>query len=424
MNMQKLFFAAITAICLTAFAACSDSDETGNEPTPATVDVNMDQRTALASVLGQLTGQEFCDTTDINFEGRTFEATIGLVRNESRPSERSIQVRTASLAEAYFRTLAGGASALVQETADGCVIDLTNLDSHSSGRKQNFGTLTFHRGEGADNVGYADVDIACIPGLQRISYKTADQWGDNGRFESPIGYGEVFLGGGLYWICVREATGNNSQLCGMLFNIQPGKGNGWEPIYEKEKWAAWRPNTYCNWDNDVAVIEYIHLCGDESFARRKRKIMAQPYGSQVFPCGKVWFWTGDYWGLGGVEGAGFGDTEHKGYCHWAQRPNSAEERGVIIVRAASEGDYYPIAWRWWRRWHICCTSVKQGDKSQRPQMNPRSYKIEDESAFISACFRYIDYEDFYKFPENALIYTSRGQTFTNSIPAGFVKVDI
>ena len=57
-------------------------------------------------------------------------------------------------------------------------------------------------------------------------------------------------------------------------------------------------------------------------------------------------------------------------------------------------------------------------------MNPRSYKIEDESAFISAYFRYIDYEDFYKFPENALIYTSRGQTFTNSIPAGFVKVDI
>ena len=57
-------------------------------------------------------------------------------------------------------------------------------------------------------------------------------------------------------------------------------------------------------------------------------------------------------------------------------------------------------------------------------MNKRSYKVEDESAFTFFNYYYTDYEDFYKFPENALIYTGRGQTFTNSIPAGFVKVDI
>ena len=102
------------------------------------------QRTAVASVLKKLTGETFSDTTDVDFEGRTYEATIGEVRNESRPSERSIQVSSASLAEGYFRSLAGGASELITETDDGCKIDLTNLDCHSTGKKQSLGTLTFH----------------------------------------------------------------------------------------------------------------------------------------------------------------------------------------------------------------------------------------------------------------------------------------
>ncbi len=97
-------------VLLTAgFAACSDSDdENGGGTTPeqkhGLTAAQLMQRTAVASVLKKLTGETFSDTTDVDFEGRTYEATIGEVRNESRPSERSIQVSSEGLAEGYFRS--------------------------------------------------------------------------------------------------------------------------------------------------------------------------------------------------------------------------------------------------------------------------------------------------------------------------------
>ena len=69
---KQLLFAALLAISLAGFIACSDSDDNNSsEPTPTTeTGVNADQRIALASVLNTLTGQEFSDTADIDFENR------------------------------------------------------------------------------------------------------------------------------------------------------------------------------------------------------------------------------------------------------------------------------------------------------------------------------------------------------------------
>ena len=139
--MNKIWTIAMMLLLTAGFAACSDSDDENNNggTTPGVkrglTEEQMMQRTAVASVLNKLTGENFCDTTDVDFEGRTYEPTIGVVRNESRPSERSIQVSSASLAEGYFRSLAGGASELITETDDGCKIDLTNLDCHSLCRR-------------------------------------------------------------------------------------------------------------------------------------------------------------------------------------------------------------------------------------------------------------------------------------------------
>ena len=435
MNMRKLCYIAIMAASLAGFTACSDSDDgNGGGKTPETkhelTEAQLLQREAVASVLNQLTGQSFSDTTDVDFEGRTFEAAIGDVRNESRPSERSIRVRTAALAEGYFRSLAGGASALVKETADGYVIDLTNLDCHSTGRKQSLGTLTFHRGSGADNVGYADIDIACIPGLQRISYKTAEQWGDNASFVSPISWGEVFIGGnGRYWICAREATGYHQKQAGVLINMQPGKGDEWKPIYDDEKWAAWWPKDHVLTPYyATAILDYVDLCGNKDFATEKRRIMEKSWGNKVFPVGLTWTYSiaDGMWVLSpGASGPGFGDTNSANAGKWCHIGGYPVTHGVIIVRDATEGDYR--AWHGhWRRWHIYCTDVANADDKEDARMASRSYNMANASALQEYTFYYTNTNDFYRFAEYAMIYTVRGIAFTTQKPEdlGLTKVNI
>jgi hypothetical protein len=434
MKNRKVLMMLVALFCL---SACHDDEDDannanggGNAPevqSELTMEQVM-QREAVASVLSQLTGESFSDTADVDFEGRTFEAAIGEVRNESRPSERSIRVRDADLAEGYFRSLAGGASPLIKETADGYVIDLTNLDCHSTGRKQSLGTLTFHRDGGADNVGYADIDIACIPGLQRISYKTAEQWGDNAGFKSPISWGEVFIGGnGRYWICAREASGYHQKQAGVLINMQPGKGDNWGYIYEDEKWAAWCPKDHVLTPYyATAILDYVDLCGNKDFATEKRRIMEKSWGNKVFPVGLTWTYSiaDGMWVLSsGASGPGFGDTNPDNVDKWCHIGGYPVTHGVIIVRDATEGDYR--VWHGqWRRWHIYCTDVYRANDKEEARMASRSYNMANASALQEYTFYYTNTNDFYRFADYAMIYTVRGIAFNTGIPEGFTKVDI
>ena len=431
--MNKIWTIAMMALLTAGFAACSDSDDENNNggTTPTTKHVvteeQMMQRMAVAAVLNRLTDENFCDTMDVDFEGQTYEATIGAVRNESRPSERSLQVRTASLAEGYFRSLVGGASTLITETDDGCKIDLTNLDCHSTGKKQSLGTLTFHRATGGDNIGYADIDIACIPSLQRISYKTKDQWGDNDNgYKSPIGWGEVYVGDGLYWICVREAT---SYAPGVLINMQSGKGDDWQPLYEKEKWAAWEPADHRVPEGDfaeLAVQEYVHLSGSNEWHDHKVTLKdTYPYiFKKVFPDAWGWNWSAknEQWELWQYNDPGFGTTD-VGYCHRAVYPPA--ERGIIIAMECTEGHYQWSPPYYWRRWAIWSTGERYDKNRKRALMDDHSLDIRDASELHRFDLMYTYVDEFYEFLYFACIYTARYQAFSgNKPPIGFTKVNV
>jgi hypothetical protein len=204
--MKHLKTFTLLLAVITLATACKDDDN--DSPTPDETEAagrTAEQQadlTALATVLNTLTGQALSDTTDIDFEGQTFEPTYGEVLTDDKPFERAIKVRSAAAAEGYFRLLVGSTANRITETADGCTIDLTNLDSHSTGKKQTLGTLTFHRPQTGDsNMGWAEVSIRCIPRLQTIVYKTEAQWGKNARFKSPCLYGEVFVSRGKHYIC-------------------------------------------------------------------------------------------------------------------------------------------------------------------------------------------------------------------------------
>ena len=434
--MNKIWTIAMMVLLTAGFAACSDNDDDNGGTTPDVkhelTDAQRMQREAVASVLNLLTGETFSDTTDVDFEGHTYEATIGEVRNESRPSERSIQVSSATLAEGYFRSLAGGASDLITETADGCKIDLTNLDCHSTGKKQNFGTLTYHNGYGANDVGYADIDIPCIPSLQRISYKTADQWGDNAGFKSPITRGEIFVGNkGRYWICVKVPTGYHADQAGVLINIQPGKSDDWKPIYDEDadKWAAWCPSEQILTPHyGKAILDYVQLCSDSYYANRKKKVKDKypDIFKKVFPIGQTWTYSiaDGCWVLSsGASGPGFGDTNPANADQWCHIAGYPVTHGVIIVRDATEGDYR-AGHGHWRRWHIWCTDVANADGMNNARMLGRTYNMANSGELREYTFHYTNTDDFNRFAEYAIIYTVRGIAFNTAIPGGLTKVNI
>ena len=285
--LNWLLMGALVCSLSMAFAACSDDDEKKEEKedTPDEVvddpeEERMDsERQGVMMLLYNLAGVQFDKDfdDDVNFEGETYEPTIGLDRDPANPLVRSVKVQDATYCEKVFRALVDD-DTFIRETADGCIIDMSNLDCRSDGKKQNFGTLTFHRGNGGDNVGYADVNIPCIPKLQRIVYLTQEQWGENASFDSPCEYGDVYLGDNHYWICVRESQGVNTkkkELRGVLVNIQCGRGDYYYTGYS-EVWDA-KPIP------DVQdIYDYLTLCGNESFLSQKKRI-CKKLPNKVFP---------------------------------------------------------------------------------------------------------------------------------------------
>jgi hypothetical protein len=393
--------------------SCSDDDDKNNEDTPdeevwTEEDNRMAQEAdALCAVLSTLTGQEFTSDGNIDFEGKTFEPQYGEVRDPSKPLERSVQVLNATTAESYFRGLVEGNGTFISNTSDGLVIDLTNLNCREDGRKQSLGTLTFHRGEGSDNVGYADIDIPCIPKLQRISYKTEEQWGDNANWTSPAKRGEVYRTGDHYYICVRASKGSQSFNNGALVMMEDSYGSDYK-YYNgtKESDESWEPNHVGTYQD---ICDYIDLCGDNAFYVTKQMIVKKlPW--KVFPVTDEWTsWEGaalrtwdPSWGFG---------TDKKGYAHWTGR-NSTGSANVIICRDATEGDYNWKKVRWARRFHYVGMPWRCEDSNDGVYQNTKSYYYNSKKDFRNWI------------ADGSIVYTANVYHFNDKLPSGFVKVDV
>lgn len=401
-------------------------------------------RAALATMLTMLTGQEIADTTDIDTDSRTFEPTYGSASDESNPLERSLLVDDAAMAETYFRSLAGTGSHLISETADGCTIDMTSLSSRRDGTRQNVGSLTFHRAtEGSDCVAWADVDISCIPHLRRIAYKDSTQWGKNAFWTSPARRGDVFHNDGRYFICVRESHGYNwPSEHGVLLCIEPGKGSDYSTIYSDEfTWGAWRPKSQVlPGALEGAIFDYLRLsAGEGNFARTKQKILKTYFGQQVFPTGERFNWDGVHESFINTErsyaGEGF-DTSEKDYSHhaglWAYRDSensdSDHDRSqwgaggsvyAIIVRDATEGDWSGVGAGWARRLHHVALPYRCKGSVRAFSDTFSYYTGDSDGAFWGPVYDYFE-----RFLTGKIVYTCRGVSFTDKIPAGFELMNI
>ena len=403
---------------LAALTGCVDHSDNPAKPEvptvrPVTLEM-MQQREALRNVLAKLAGVEQDDTLGIDFEGQTYAPVVGWDYSAKEPGTRIVQVFDESDAVLQFYNLVGGSSDLVTETADGYLIDLTDLDCRTDNKRQRLGTLVFHRATTDNNVGYADIDIACIPGLKRILYMTKSQAQFNGwtpgGWQSPCLLGQVWRKGNTYYLCVKESTAFAD---GWLINVQAGRGDNYTIVADNEgNKGAWSPRNVVSRE---AVESFVYFCINNTYYDMRQEIIKR-YPGKVIPYVPKPHGKGENcnWSTYGNTDDGFG-TKQRGYAHWVggeqsldnsyYSPGSGPE--VLIVRRGWMGDYAWIPARDYRHQEVFCMAPRHGTGTKNYWYT---------KTYVYTVFEDSDYCDWLdqKYP-----YTANGFSFRDNPPSGF-----
>lgn len=417
-DVRRIIFSLLLLAALSGCTDQADNPVRHDTPTARPVTLRMiQQREALANVLAVLAGVEPADTTGIDFEGQTYTPTVGQPFGSASSGERMVRVFNVSDAELKFRSLVGGSTDLVTETADGFLIDLTGLDCRQDGKRQDLGTLTYHRSTTSDRTGYADIDIACIPKLKRIVYLTEKQekqsnpngWTPSG-WQSPCLLGQVWRRGDNYYLCVKESTALTD---GWLVNVQAGRGNNYSVVADNEgNKGAWSPRNVVSRE---AVECFVFFCMNDTYYDMRMAIVNR-YPGKVFPYVPIPHGKGAAcnWSTYDNTDDGFGTQRH-GYAHWVggnealdksyESPGTGPE--VLIVRRGWLGDYAWIPARDYRHQEVFCMAP-------RHQTGTNCYWY--TKTYVYTVFANADYCDWLdrKYP-----YTANGFSFRADPPGGF-----
>ena len=214
------------AICI---AACSDNDdekvderlvtEGGKTYVPENLLTEQEQylldcQSAIIRIMQQLAGLDEVTPDVVN---HTYEPTYGMTLNGDGSHVRAAKCDTITAAEPMFLAIAGidsvSATRLLSPTPDGYVLALKDLPIAPDRKKFSLGTLTFHRDAGPRRYGYVEVDIPCIPHLERIDYLSPDAFPDNASGNTAYQKGDIvnvtsssgYCAG--YYLCVKQYDG-------------------------------------------------------------------------------------------------------------------------------------------------------------------------------------------------------------------------
>ncbi len=220
----------------------------------------LDQQQAILNILSNLT--DF-DLSNINGNplDKSYQPTYGEVRDEAKPLVRSVKCETADDAQKMFLSIVN-TDTLVTATSDGMEITLKDMPLLANGDKVSFGALSFHKGDGAQSVGYIDVDVKCIPTLERIDFVPESAWGDNASTSgTPYRVGDLVLYDPPspkyctgYYLCVSQST--NGTKNGLLVHLCEGDKGGDETInLDGDKQGCWKP-----YNNDHGFVASVLDC--------------------------------------------------------------------------------------------------------------------------------------------------------------------
>ena len=255
----------ILLLVLGTTAACSDDEEKIDErivtedgktgvPDSLLTDQERYQLACQFAVINTLRTLTGLERIDGDLTNTNHEPTYGETLDGEGSTVRAVKCESTTEAEQSFRAIASLDSAdavrLLTPTADGYVLSLKDLPILENGKKFTLGTLTFHRDGGPRRYGWVDVDIPCIPHLERIDYLSPDAFPDNAGGNCPYQVGDVvwvpnysnYVYG--YYVCIAT-NGYHSTLaqvyetprfdssCGI--NLDDDNEGAWKPKNSGEK---------------------------------------------------------------------------------------------------------------------------------------------------------------------------------------------
>lgn len=215
--IYRIICMACLVLMVPGMVACSDSDtnivddKTDDDIISSEEQETIDRIESIRYVLRKLTG---VDSLADDFYQRTYSPTYGQVLNEANPFVRAVKADSLELAVNLFQQLTGQYN-LDVNTADGSIVTLKLPSVLATSATEDWGKLTFHKGDGSTRMAYADVEIPSIPQLQRIDFIPSHLWGNNDKYDTAplFQLGELVMssgkdgrGAGL-WMCVRQNSG-------------------------------------------------------------------------------------------------------------------------------------------------------------------------------------------------------------------------
>ena len=199
--MNYVLTAAMVCGLSLAATSCKDDDKSDNnngenmeqlESTGGEVSMEDIQLSTLISNFAEVQADELLAQS--GWQSKTYEATLGLVLDESRPTVRSIEVGTLEAAD---------------ERAEAMLREL-GIDGQSpSGftfANASVGTVSYQHGGGSDanTLAVINLDVRQLPGISQLRMvKTLPA--NEGTF-GYYGRGDIVRKDGRLWICTRPAT--------------------------------------------------------------------------------------------------------------------------------------------------------------------------------------------------------------------------
>ena len=254
---------------------------------PSSVNPDRTAEQEFWGVVGQLVGND--KRTD-DYEGMTFKPTIG----EPDNGDESVRVVAVNSLEAAVERYNNLVSA-----------DITTETSTYTYKSKEVGTLTWNKSSDNRSFATVDVNVAAVPSLQKIIYRSAEQGdvngsvGDNGS--AYYRFGDVIFREGddepdEYWICVRpsfdkEGKGKSHWVC-----VSPlPKANVW-PYYKDGKpftasngfnyGLPYNLGTDLEWHQDLAELLFAIMYPEQWFQNignySSLNILGNPSGLPIF----------------------------------------------------------------------------------------------------------------------------------------------
>ena len=197
--LNYLLMAVLTVGLSFAVTSCKDDDNDSGgenmeqlESTGGEVSMEDIQLSTLISNFAEVQADELLAQS--GWQSKTYEATLGLVLDESRPTVRTIEVGTIDAAD---------------ERAEAMLREL-GIDGQSpSGftfANASVGTVSYQHGGGTDanTLAVINLDVRQLPGISQLRMVKALPAND-GTF-GYYGRGDIVRKDGRLWICTRPAT--------------------------------------------------------------------------------------------------------------------------------------------------------------------------------------------------------------------------